>query len=274
MGLNSDESVKALKGEDRPFQKAEERAEILGHLKMVDYSFIFHETTPLKVIQAIGPDVLVKGGDWEVSDIVGSEFVLSKGGEVKSLSFVEGRSTTRLVDQVRGEPPMKVLVVGKGGREHALGKALHESPSVEKVWAIPGSQGMEPEIEVCGGSDEFSHVLATCEKHHIDLVVVGPEAPLVVGLADQLRAEGILVFGPDQRGACLEGSKLFSKEFMTKYQVPTAPYEILSSVTGVKEVMDRFTPPYVLKADGLAGGKGVFICPTRRGASSSGPRAF
>jgi phosphoribosylamine--glycine ligase len=157
---------------------------------------------------------------------------------------------------------MKVLVVGKGGREHALAKALDESPSVEKVWAIPGSQGMEPDINACGGSDSFEDVFAAYEANSIDLVVVGPEAPLVAGLADQLRAQGVPVFGPDQRGAQLEGSKIVCKEFMTKYKVPTSDYSVVTTVDQTMAEAEKFKPPFVFKADGLAAGKGVFICKT------------
>ncbi len=157
---------------------------------------------------------------------------------------------------------MKVLVVGKGGREHALAKALFESPSVEKVFAVPGSAGMEPDITACGGSESFEDVARVVKQESIDLVVVGPEVPLVMGLADQLRELGVPVFGPDKKGAQLEGSKIVSKEFMSAYDVPTAPFQRVATVEQVKEVVSQFTPPYVLKADGLAAGKGVFICQT------------
>ncbi len=157
---------------------------------------------------------------------------------------------------------MKVLVVGKGGREHALAKAIAESPSVEAVYAVPGSAGMEPQITACGGTETLADVKKAYDDYGIDCVVIGPEGPLVDGLSDQLRAQGVLVFGPDQQGAQLEGSKIFSKKFMEKYQIPTAAFTEVASVEEVAKAIDTFTPPYVLKADGLAAGKGVFICKT------------
>ncbi len=101
VAVNSDASVKRLKGPERPLQKQEDRAEILAALSAVDYTVIFDEDTPLHYIEAIAPDVLVKGGDWAISQIVGSEFVLNGGGEVKSLNFVEGRSTTNVVEKIK-----------------------------------------------------------------------------------------------------------------------------------------------------------------------------
>lgn len=101
VGVNSDASVQRLKGPERPLQKEEDRAEILSSLKAVDYTILFTEDTPLKLIEAISPDVLVKGGDWAINQIVGSEHVLKNGGEVKSLNFVQGRSTTNVVDKIK-----------------------------------------------------------------------------------------------------------------------------------------------------------------------------
>lgn len=157
---------------------------------------------------------------------------------------------------------MKVIVVGKGGREHALAKAIANSPSVEAVYAVPGSLGMEPEVTAMGGSENFQDVYKAFQTVKADYVVVGPEVPLVDGLADELRAQGVLVFGPDQKGAQLEGSKIFCKEFMEKYGVPTSSFSIVTSVQDVMNEAEKFKPPYVLKADGLAAGKGVFICKT------------
>lgn len=158
---------------------------------------------------------------------------------------------------------MKVLVIGKGGREHAIAKALSESASVEQVYAMPGSHGMQPEIQcLMDQIIDAEAAIKACQDNQIDLVVVGPEDPLVAGISDPLRATGVPVFGPDQKGAQLEGSKLYSKIFMEKYDVPTAPYKKVTTVSEVKNVVADFTPPYVLKADGLAAGKGVFICKT------------
>lgn len=169
---------------------------------------------------------------------------------------------------------MKVLVVGKGGREHALAKALAESPSVEAVFAIPGNQGMEPQITLCPGSETFEGVQKAYQDHDIDLVVIGPETPLVNGLADELRKQGVAVFGPDQAGARLEGSKIFCKQFMEKYQVPTSAFEVVTNKQDTLKAAAQFTPPYVFKADGLAAGKGVFICQSREELAEAATQVF
>ncbi|PIS10868.1 MAG: phosphoribosylamine--glycine ligase [Bdellovibrio sp. CG10_big_fil_rev_8_21_14_0_10_47_8] len=158
---------------------------------------------------------------------------------------------------------MKVLVIGEGGREHALVHALSQSPSVTEVHAIPGSDGMSREA-ICHALDwrHFDPLLSFCLKTEIDYVFIGPESPLVDGLADRLRDRGILVVGPSKESAQLEGSKIFAKKFMQESGVPTAHFQIVSSVDQTMMAAGEFTPPYVLKADGLAGGKGVFICDT------------
>ncbi|MCB0422004.1 MAG: phosphoribosylamine--glycine ligase [Bdellovibrionales bacterium] len=154
---------------------------------------------------------------------------------------------------------MNVLVIGKGGREHALVKALSTSKIVDTVHALPGNDGMRT-LAIChSGKTTSSDVLPVVKKHDIQLVVIGPEVELVEGLADDLRKAGIAVFGPSQSGAQLEASKVFSKEFMQKYQIPTASFEIVSSVADVEASFHKFEPPYVLKVDGLAAGKGVYI---------------
>lgn len=159
---------------------------------------------------------------------------------------------------------LKVLVIGQGGREHALVKALKSSPSVSEVHCAPGNDGiaLEALCHPLPGINGAS-VIELCRRLHFDLVVVGPEAPLAAGLADELRAEGILVFGPSQAGAQLEASKIFSKQFMARAGVPTAPYVEVRTVDEVLRAADQFSAPYVLKADGLAAGKGVFICTDR-----------
>lgn len=158
---------------------------------------------------------------------------------------------------------MNVLVIGKGGREHAIVKALNESLSVQQVYALPGSAGMEGEaLRLDVSMDDGKGIVKVCQEKAIDYVVVGPEDPLVAGISDYLRESGIPVFGPDRRAAQLEGSKIFSKEFMRKYGIPTADSVVVRSVDEVKKALTQFTPPYVLKADGLAAGKGVFICKT------------
>jgi phosphoribosylamine---glycine ligase len=160
---------------------------------------------------------------------------------------------------------MKVLVVGQGGREHALVKALSSAPSVSEVHALPGSAGIarEPRTK-CHSIDwkNFDEVRTLLKQESIDLVVVGPEVPLAEGLSDSLRAHGHSVFGPSQEAARLESSKIYAKEFLTEAKVTTARSFVVARVDETLERAKVFAPPYVLKADGLAGGKGVFICKT------------
>jgi phosphoribosylamine---glycine ligase len=156
---------------------------------------------------------------------------------------------------------MRVLIIGKGGREHAMAKALLSSKAVEKLYALPGNHGMEPEVQIFKDLKiEVPLIIEMSQKYNIDLIIVGPEDPLVAGIADKLRDAGLLVFGPDQKSAQLEGSKIFAKEFMNRYKIPTAKYIKVLTVDETLEEAKKFTPPYVLKADGLAAGKGVFIC--------------
>lgn len=158
---------------------------------------------------------------------------------------------------------MKVLVIGQGGREHALVRALKLSPSVREVHALPGSDGIAFDA-LCHPVpwSDFPKVMATCQREAFDLIVVGPENPLVDGLSDALRAEGFAVFGPSREAARLEGSKIFCKEFLVEAGVPTARSHVVDSVASALQAAREFAPPYVLKADGLAAGKGVFICKT------------
>ena len=157
---------------------------------------------------------------------------------------------------------MRYLVIGKGGREHAIARALVNSASVDKVFACPGSQGMGAYIESVSCDLSSEALSAFCLENNVDVIVIGPEDPLVAGLATELRKKNHLVFGPGKDGAELEGSKIFSKNFMEKYQIPTSAFKIVKDVEDVMTAQDSFTPPYVLKADGLAAGKGVFICKT------------
>lgn len=156
---------------------------------------------------------------------------------------------------------MKILVIGQGGREHALVKAFTRSPSVSEVHVIPGSDGMSPEA-ISHNIDwrDFEEVVRFCVKNEITFVFVGPEDPLVAGICDFLRERGILAVGPSKEAAQLEGSKIFAKKFMQSAAIPTSFFEEVFSVEDVIRLSGRFTPPYVLKADGLAAGKGVFIC--------------
>jgi phosphoribosylamine--glycine ligase len=158
---------------------------------------------------------------------------------------------------------MNILLLGSGGREHALAWKLAQSPSLTKLYAAPGNPGIAEEAE-CVALDVTDHgaVIAFCADKAIDLVVVGPEAPLVDGLSDSLRAAGVPVFGPSQAAAQLEGSKGFTKDLCARAGIPTAGYVRTASLADARAALARFQPPYVLKADGLAAGKGVVIAET------------
>jgi phosphoribosylamine---glycine ligase len=157
---------------------------------------------------------------------------------------------------------MRVLVIGQGGREHALVRALYFSSSVTEVHAAPGSEGMSEAI--CHKIDvqNSSAVLELCQKFQFDLIVIGPEQCLVDGLSDFLRAAGFPVFAPSQEAAQLEGSKIFNKQFLIDGNIPTAPSQIVQTVDETIKAAQSYSAPYVLKADGLAAGKGVYICRT------------
>lgn len=170
---------------------------------------------------------------------------------------------------------MNVLVIGKGGREHAIVMALNNGTVTKKVFVLPGSAGMESEaVRLNVAMEDPTAVIQAAKDNAIDLVIIGPEDPLVAGLADQLRESGFAVFGPDRNAAQLEGSKIYSKEFMEKYAIPTAKYVVVQSVKDVQQQLGKFTPPYVLKADGLAAGKGVFICKTEADLLSAAKKIF
>lgn len=158
---------------------------------------------------------------------------------------------------------MNVMVVGSGGREHVICWKLSQSKKVNKIYCIPGNAGIEDSAECVDIKvDDFDKIIEFSQKNHIDLAVIGPEAPLVEGLADILIEKDIKVFGPVKKGAKLEGSKIYSKEFMERYDIPTAKYKKFKDPLKAKKSLKEFKPPYVLKADGLAAGKGVLICST------------
>jgi phosphoribosylamine---glycine ligase len=163
---------------------------------------------------------------------------------------------------------MKVLIVGSGGREHALTWAMKKSPSVERVFIAPGNPGTSALGTNLPGirPNDGEAVLQAARDNKIDLTIVGPESPLVEGLADRFRAEGLTVFGPSRAAARLEGSKVFSKEFMARHRIPTAPFTVFDSATAAHQYVDRNAPPLVLKADGLASGKGVTVAMNREDA--------
>lgn len=156
---------------------------------------------------------------------------------------------------------MKVLLVGSGGREHALAWKIAQSPLLTKLYAAPGNAGISQHAEcVPIASDDVKGLLEFALREKIDLTVVGPEAPLVAGIGDVFRENGLLIFGPSRDTALLEGSKAFSKEVMTRCGVPTAAYEIFTNVKEAKHYVIEAEMPLVIKADGLAAGKGVVIC--------------
>ena len=165
---------------------------------------------------------------------------------------------------------MKVCVIGNGGREHALAWRLSISPSVTKVYAIPGSAAMSDCAELVGIDWEQSdHLINFLKDNQVDLVVVGLEAPLVAGLADTLNKAGIPVFGPSKAAAQLEGSKVFAKDLMKKYNIPTAAYGVFHKVDEAKEFISQTGAPIVVKADGLAAGKGVVVAMTIEEANAA-----
>jgi len=155
---------------------------------------------------------------------------------------------------------MKVLVIGAGGREHAIAWKLRQSPRVDKVSVAPGNGGTSNNVEL--DVDDHAAVEAWCRDDDTDLVVIGPEAPLVDGLADHLRSAGIRVFGPGRDGARLEGSKVFAKEFMRDHGVATAAFRAFESPGKARRFAEGFPAGVVVKYDGLAAGKGVFVCPS------------
>ena len=159
---------------------------------------------------------------------------------------------------------MKVLIVGGGGREHAIAMSIVKSSRVEKLYCVPGNAGIAQiaECEPSIGVMEFDKVVAYAKEKMVDLVFVAPDDPLVGGLADVLEAEGFRVFGPKKNAAILEGSKAFSKDLMKKYKIPTADYETFDDPEKALAYLETAKMPIVLKADGLALGKGVLICNT------------
>ncbi|CAN5745019.1 phosphoribosylamine--glycine ligase [soil metagenome] len=166
---------------------------------------------------------------------------------------------------------MDVLVVGSGGREHALALALDADDSVDALHVAPGNPGAARvaalhDVDLLDGAA----VAALAVRLGVDLVVIGPEAPLVVGVADTVRAAGVTCFGPSEEAARLEGSKAFAKEVMAAAEVPTALAHVCSSPSAVEAALDAFGPPYVVKDDGLAAGKGVVVTDDRAAAVAHG----
>jgi phosphoribosylamine---glycine ligase len=162
-----------------------------------------------------------------------------------------------------GESAMRVLVVGSGGREHALAWAIAASPLVDALYCAPGNAGIAEEAEcVAIGATDIAGLVAFCRRERIDFVVVGPEAPLVLGLVDALEAEGIQAFGPNAGAAALEGSKAYAKDLCRRAGIPTAAYRRFRDPDTAKAFIASHGAPIVVKADGLAGGKGVTVAGT------------
>ena len=162
---------------------------------------------------------------------------------------------------------MKVLIVGSGGREHAIAIAVAKSPKVDKIYCAPGNAGIGQVAECVNiGAMEFDKLVDFAKEKEIDLTVIGMDDPLVGGIVDKFEEAGLRVFGPRKNAAILEGSKAFSKDLMKKYNIPTAGYENFDSPEEAMKYLETSKYPIVLKADGLALGKGVLICNTKEEA--------
>lgn len=162
---------------------------------------------------------------------------------------------------------MKVLIIGGGGREHAIAWKVSKSPRVDKIYCAPGNAGIAEVAECVDiGVMDFEKQVAFALEQRIDLTIVGPDNPLVAGAVDAFEAAGLKAFGPRKNAALLEGSKSFSKDLMKKYGIPTASYETFDSADKALKYLETAQMPIVLKADGLALGKGVLICNTREEA--------
>ena len=155
---------------------------------------------------------------------------------------------------------MKVLVVGGGGREHALVWKLRQSPRISRIYCAPGNAGIAAIADCVNiSADNIPALLSFASENGIDLTLVGPEAPLTNGIADQFQAAGLRIFGPSGAAAEIEGSKVYAKEIMAKYGIPSAGYAVFTDIAEAESYIETINPPCVLKADGLAAGKGVII---------------
>ena len=155
---------------------------------------------------------------------------------------------------------MKVLIIGEGGREHALAWKIKESPRLKELYCAPGNGGTdEIATNISIKPDDISALMDFCKKEKIDLTIVGPEAPLALGIVDTFKQEGLKIFGPNKAAAQLEASKIFTKELCKSENIPTAEYEAFTDAAKAKEYISKKGAPLVVKADGLAAGKGVFI---------------
>ncbi|MBQ6815760.1 MAG: phosphoribosylamine--glycine ligase [Clostridia bacterium] len=162
---------------------------------------------------------------------------------------------------------MKVLVVGSGGREHAIIKKLKENKNITEIFALPGNAGMQEDATLVNiGAKEIEKIADFAAQNDIDYAVVAPDDPLVLGCVDALEQKGIACFGPNKAAAIIEGSKVFSKNLMKKYNIPTAEYEVFTNAESATKYLQTAPIPTVIKADGLALGKGVIIAETREDA--------
>ena len=165
---------------------------------------------------------------------------------------------------------MKIMVVGGGGREHAIIKKLKENKNVTEIYALPGNGGMAKDATCVDiGAKDIAKIVEFATSNAIDYAVVAPDDPLVLGAVDALEEKGIPCFGPRANAAIIEGSKVFSKNLMKKYNIPTAAYEVFDDMQAALEYLKTAPIPTVIKADGLALGKGVIIAMTREEASDA-----
>ncbi|MBI4743737.1 MAG: phosphoribosylamine--glycine ligase [Actinobacteria bacterium] len=166
---------------------------------------------------------------------------------------------------------MNVLIVGSGGREHALAYKISQSEKVDKIFCIPGNAGISSLVTACFDYDvsDVKSLVNFAKSELIDLTVVGPEVPLVNGIVDEFEKEGLRVFGPNKKAAQMEGSKIFAKRLLEKYNIPTAKSFVFDDYDKALDYINKNTPPFVIKADGLAAGKGVMIASDKNTAEES-----
>ncbi len=165
---------------------------------------------------------------------------------------------------------MKVLVVGSGGREHTLVWKIAQSPLVKKIYCAPGNAGISQMAECVQIQDwDIDSLLKFADYYHIDLTIVGPEIPLALGIVDTFQSQGLNIFGPSKRAADIESSKIFAKYLMEKYNIPTAAYKKFDQYAEARKYLDSTSIPIVIKADGLAAGKGAMVCFSREEAEDS-----
>ena len=167
---------------------------------------------------------------------------------------------------------MKILIIGSGGREHALGWKISQSPLLKKLYCAPGNAGTQTIAEnVPIGAEDIQGLVDFASREKMDLTVVGPEVPLTLGIVDEFEKHGLKVFGPNKNAAELEGSKVFAKQFMERHRIPSGKFDIADSVEQAKKIVGsgKFSFPLVVKADGLAAGKGVILCRNQKRAEEA-----